>query len=84
MEDNQEAWEDLANAIILTAVEDYQSELIHFIRNPDSKAAKKSVLLAERFFYSDWFDTLTDLDGPTLLRKIKKKIYDKEGQPEGD
>ena len=80
MGDNKEAWEDLANAIILTAVEDYKHELIHYLRNPESESAKRSVEREERFFFSDWFDTLSQLDGPTLLRKIKESIYEKYGQ----
>ena len=75
MDSNHRAWEDLANAVILTAVDDYKSELAHLMRNPDSEAAIKSTLQAERFFYSDWFDTLSKLDGPTLARKIKEQVY---------
>ncbi len=80
MDDNHEAWEDLANAVILTAVDDYKSELVHFIRNPNSEEAKESVSQAEKFFYSDWFDTLSNLDGPTLARKIKEKILKEYGR----
>ena len=74
------AWEDLANAIILTAVQDFKQDYIHLIRNPKSKAAKKSIEQSERFFLSAWFDTLSLLDGPTLLRQIKEKIDEEYGK----
>ena len=76
----QEAWEDLANAVILAAVDEYKQDLIHLARNPDSKAAQARAARQEQFFYSDWYDTLTNMDGRRLIRKLKEIIADKYGQ----
>ena len=70
----QEAYENLANAIIESAVEDYKWALIHLKKNPDSKAAQEEVRRQERFFYSDWFEVLTNLDPSYLIRKMKEMV----------
>ena len=45
----QENWEDLANAIIISAVEDYQSAYKRLLRNPESEFRKKEVEKLEEF-----------------------------------
>jgi hypothetical protein len=63
--DNETAYENLANAIVLQAVKDY-------------RAAKRTgnsgrIASIRRFFRSDWFGTLTDIDGEYLIRKLDKE-----------
>ena len=70
----KEAWEDLANAIILSAVRDYKRALLHLKRNPDSRSAQQAVKREEQFFYSSWFEVLTDLDPSYLIRKMKEMV----------
>ena len=48
--DDKEAWENLANAIILSSVRDYKRALLHLKRNPDSQSAKRAVEREEQFF----------------------------------
>lgn len=70
----QEAYENLANAIVLSAVEDYKAALLRAKRNPDSASAAEDVKRQERFFYSEWFEVLTDLDPSYLIRKMKEMV----------
>lgn len=70
----QENWENLANAIIISAVEDYQSAYKRLLRNPESKLRKKDVEKLEEFFYGRWYATLTDLDPNYLIRRIREAI----------
>lgn len=70
----QENWEDLANAIIVCAVEDYDRAYRCFLRHPDSTAAQKEVKITERFFFGEWYAKLTDLDPHYLLDRIKEGI----------
>ena len=58
----QENYEKLANAIIMQAVRDY--------RNSCSYQTRCSI---ERFFRSDWFMVLTNLDGEMLIKRLKKE-----------
>lgn len=70
----KEAYENLANAIVLSAVEDYKAALIHLKKHPDSMAAQDEVRRHEKFFYSDWYAMLTDLDPGYLIPKMKKMV----------
>ena len=70
----QEAWENLANAIVLSAVKDYKVALIRLKRHPDSRSAADDVKRQEKFFYSSWYETLTDLDPDYLIRKLKEMV----------
>lgn len=68
-----EPYERLANAIILRAVEDYRDALRDLRVNPSYPDARRTVSEVERFFRSDWFSTLTSLDGVALMKKLRKE-----------
>jgi len=55
-------YENLANAIVLQAVKDY--------RLTDDEAELAEI---ERFFRSDWFGVLTDVDPEYLIRNLRKE-----------
>lgn len=57
-----DAYSALANAIILKAVSDY--------RNSGSKQTQNEI---KRFFRSEWFAVLTNLDGETLIKKLDQE-----------
>lgn len=75
--DERKAFEDLANAIILSAVDDYKRALIRQRRHPESESARRDVGELEKFFYSDWYEVLTDLNPSYLIRKMKEAIDEK-------
>ena len=58
----QENYEKLAQAIIIQAVRDYI--------NCCSYQMRCSI---ERFFRSDWFMVLTNLDGEKLIKKLQEE-----------
>ena len=62
-------YEDIANAVLLEAIEDYKIALIHLKKNPDS----------ERFLYSEEFGRLTTLNPDYLNRKLKEYVNKKYG-----
>ena len=65
-------YQELANAIIVQASEDYEracKKLKKSKRDPDALGIKRE---CERFFRSDWFDVLSGLDGQVLLRDLRK------------
>ncbi len=55
-------YENLANAIVLSAVRDY--------RNSSNEDEIKSI---ERFFRSDWFSVLTSVDAEFLIRTLREE-----------
>ena len=70
----QENWENLANAIIINAVEDYQSAYKRLLRNPKSEFRRKEVEKLEEFFRGSWYAALTDLDPDYLIRRMQEEI----------
>ena len=58
-EDN---YEKLANAIILQAVKDFRPAYRRLRRHPEDKLAQDTVREITKFFCSDYFCALTDLD----------------------
>ena len=67
-------WQKLANAIVEQAVKDYRMEQARVKANPqNSDHAKAEVRKLERFFRSDWFEVLTDVDGRLVLSRLKKE-----------
>ncbi len=67
-------YENLANAIILRAVEDYREAQSDLKYNPSYSPAQYTVSEVERFFRSGWFSTLTSLNGEVLIRKLQKEM----------
>ncbi len=74
MEDKimMQCWEDLANAIILQAVEDYRDACEALRRRPDLRFQEKRKRSLEQFFRSRWFHMLSALDADSLLEEIRK------------
>ena len=56
----------LAEAIILRAVADYRKALKY-----DCRGIKRN---CERFFRSEWFSILTDLDGESLIQRLRAEV----------
>ena len=65
-----QAWEDLANAIILQAIEDYGHALRYLNRHPENEAAQRDADRLERFFYGQWFELLTNMESNYLLPRL--------------
>lgn len=68
---NGDPYENLANAIVLSAVEDYRKALKKYSRNLNSKSEKAEVDSLERFFKSQWYSVLTSVEGEFLIRKLR-------------
>ena len=61
MRNTDENYERLAIAIIKQAVIDYRK---------GDEEIRKSI---ERFFRSEWFYTLTDVDGEMLIKRLRRE-----------
>ncbi len=70
-------YEDLANAIIIKACNDYRTALKRVKKNPESKDAINEALSLERFFKSPWYQVLTSVDGKFLIRKIRAEVAER-------
>jgi hypothetical protein len=76
----EENYQALANAIIGQAVKDFRAAYRRLKNNPDDKLAKSKIQEITKFFCSDYFEGLTDLDGPMLLKQIMQKMDEKYGK----
>lgn len=56
-------YEELANAIIIQAVKDYRRTQSPQVRNE-----------IKRFFKSQWFSMLTNVDGDMLIKKLEREV----------
>ena len=65
-----DAYEKLANAIILQAVKEWRAARRKLKRKPKNESARIELESCERFFRSEWFRILTDVNGAVILRKL--------------
>ena len=68
-----DAYENLANAIVLQAVKDWRKAVKTLKKRPRYEAAIQMRDECERFFRSEWFEELTSVDGSVILRKLKQE-----------
>lgn len=67
-------YENLANAVIAQAAEDYRRLLKRAKKNPANREALDEALQIERFFRSGWYQRLTNVDGEFLICKLQENI----------
>ena len=67
-------YENLANAIILQAVKDYRMALKSLKANSRNRAAQADKAEIGRFFRSQWYSALTDVNGEMLIRSLQKEV----------
>jgi hypothetical protein len=63
---------ELANAIVLQAVEDYRKALSG--KKIKGVTPERTIRDVEKFFRSEWFAVLTRVDGEMLMEKIKGEV----------
>ena len=80
VEEYVDCYQNLANAIILLAVKDYKTILRCLMRNPYNQDAQREKKRLERFFFSQWFGVLTDLDPKRLISGVMKQVRIKEDE----
>lgn len=74
----RDEWSDLAEAIILKAVDDYRHTSKRLLAKPNDDRLQMRKAEIERFFLSSWFQVLTDLDGKMLLQKLQAEIQQRK------
>lgn len=67
-------YQNLANAIVAQAAQDYLSALKKLKKNPRNRMAMDEAMQLEKFFHSGWYEILTDVDPDYLIRKLREKV----------
>lgn len=68
-----EPYENIANAIVMQAVKDYRMARHKLRKRPKNADAKAMIEDCEKFFLSEWFETLTNVNGESILRKLEQE-----------
>ena len=76
------AYEDLAASIVLQAVKDYIKDIRKMWNPKLSLRTKRRAILEmeelEEFFYSQWYDTLCDIDPGKLVYNCRLRAEEQE------
>ena len=72
--ENLDCYENLANAIVLQAVKDYKKSLHQLENNPRNRDAIHEKVRLEKFFRSQWYGVLTNLDPERLMAGVKERV----------
>ncbi|MCR4892996.1 MAG: hypothetical protein K5989_12545 [Lachnospiraceae bacterium] len=67
-------YQELANAIIKQAADDYRKELMKLKKNPSDNDSRAKAAKIEDFFRSKWYSVLTSLDGESLIGMLKDQV----------
>lgn len=70
---NIDCYKELANAVVIKAVKDYENALKRLKRKPNDINANRMKNDCERFFRNE-ISIYTDLDGESIMRIIKQKV----------
>lgn len=72
-EDEDFAWEELANAVVFQAALDWREARDRLSRNPHDKQALAMRRETEAFFLSEYYMHLTEVDGDYLLERLRRE-----------
>ena len=67
---NDACWQELANAIVIQAVNDYRKLCRKERKEPLQQSEYEDKKRIQRFFCGWWFETLTDINGFELLKRL--------------
>lgn len=73
----QYVYQDLADAIVLKAVEDYRNALDGRSYS-HHKSPEEVIIEVEKFFRSSWFGKLTKINSEYLIEQLKKEHQENE------
>lgn len=83
MNDSDEiaGYKRLANAIVSRAARDYRLALKAKKRRPKNANVMRIISDCERFFRSQYYHILTDVDGEWLMKQIRKNAENERKKP---
>lgn len=74
-EANYDPYEELANAIVIQACNDYKKAYKQSLRrNGGMVDFNPELEELEEFFHSDWYKQLTEVDGEYLMERLKDEV----------
>ena len=78
-EGNDDPYEEIANAIVIQACNDYKNAYRRHLRRSGIVDKPDYELVAlENFFRSDWYKILTTVDGEYLMERLRKEVIEEQ------
>lgn len=77
METDIKNYENLANAIVVQAMQDYRLALRAIRKRSNNLMAIRTKVEIEQFFHSGWYRLLTTVDGDYLIEKVSDVVNDR-------
>ena len=74
MQKTNNPYQDLANAIVAQAAEDYREALLRLRDDPDYERAQWVIKDVERFFHSMYYTLMTKVDPDYILSRIRAEV----------
>ena len=71
---SEDSYERLGHAIIVQAVKDYRVALKRLKNTPSNTASTYTKDEVERFFLSDFYRMITNVDPQFIMSKIKEEV----------
>jgi len=68
-------YEKLANSIILQVVKDYRKILKNLKKHPNKEGILSKKQEIEKFFRSDWFSILTNIEPEYFIIKLQNESF---------
>ena len=78
MIDEMKVWQDLANAIVIQAANDWRNAVKRLRLDINDIAARKMVTECNTFFKSNWCSLLSGGQGEFILEKLRQEAVDDE------
>ena len=72
------SYRDMAGAIVVQAARDYRRALQMLKKNPKNEKAQMTKDEVERFFFSEWYQVLCEVEPTVVIREIRREV-DYEG-----
>ena len=72
---SEDPYQNLANAIVLSAVKDYRDALKRLKKKPNNKLAADERDDIERLIRSGYFAILTEIDPEYLIDRLNKEVF---------
>ena len=72
---SEDPYQNLANAIVLSAVKDYRDALKKLKKKPNNKLAADERDDIERLFRYGYFAILTEIDPEYLIDRMNKEVF---------
>ena len=76
---NYDPYEEIANAIVIQACNDYKKAYKQSLRRGGFVSEANAELAElEEFFRSDWYKQLTEVDGEFLMERLRNEVLKQE------